>query len=243
MCSSPLPAMMYCVSSVASVCQPSRFPGSISYTIVEDAVAPCPPYTAKAPAQRTDSSSSAQTSARSSLSDATTISMERRLDCGYVYVKPTETLSVSSCHPTSCSRHPERFRGYTSASARNSAMCEGHAFARSVVWCRQLGLTRINHRRVLDYRSWGRIFGCYDRRARVGRPRSSAPFFDFFVADSWLACVSDAGFQDVQIIQQIFDFLANLRKLSSFLPHRAPDLPLNGLSHRFLSCLRFCGSQ
>jgi hypothetical protein len=26
MCSSPVPAMMYCVSSVASMCQPSRFP-------------------------------------------------------------------------------------------------------------------------------------------------------------------------------------------------------------------------
>jgi len=50
--------------------------------------------------------------------------------------------------------------------------------------------------------------------------------YGFFIS-SWLACVSDASFQDVQIIQQIFDFLANLRKLSSFLPHRPPDLPLN----------------
>src|SRR5881275_3138879 len=79
MCSSPSPAMMYCVSSVASVCQPNRFPGSISYTIVDDAVAPCPPYTANAPAQWTDSSSSAQTSVRFSLSDATTGFMETRL--------------------------------------------------------------------------------------------------------------------------------------------------------------------
>src|SRR6266550_845372 len=87
MCSSPVPAMMYCVSSVASVCQRSRFPGSISYTIVEDAVEPCPPYTAKAPVQRTDSSSSAQTSARLSLSDATTGFMEPRLGFGHAYVK------------------------------------------------------------------------------------------------------------------------------------------------------------
>src|SRR5437762_5147360 len=86
MCSSPLPAMMYCVSLVASVCQPSRFRGSISYTIVEDAVVPCPPLTAKAPAQRTDSSSSAQTPVRLSLSDATTGLMEPRLGSGYVYV-------------------------------------------------------------------------------------------------------------------------------------------------------------
>ena len=49
MCSPALPAMMYCVSSVASVCQPSRFPGSTSYTIVEDAVVAVPSVNRKGP--------------------------------------------------------------------------------------------------------------------------------------------------------------------------------------------------
>src|SRR5438477_3564332 len=71
--------------------------------------------------------------------------------------------------------------------------------------------------------------------------RSSVPSFDFFVTDPWLACVSHASVQHVQIIQQVFDFLANLRKLSSFLPHCSADLAFQSLSHRFFSCLRFCG--
>ena len=69
----------------------------------------------------------------------------------------------------------------------------------------------------------------------------TVPLFHLVMAEAWLASVFGARFQDSQIIQKVFDFLANQGKLLTFLSHRPADFAFECFSHTRFCDVRFCG--
>jgi succinyl-CoA synthetase alpha subunit len=72
---------------------------------------------------------------------------------------------------------------------------------------------------------------------------SGVALLNFLVTDSRFSRVFRTSFEEIQIIQQIFDFLTNLGKFSPFPSHRTVNFALEGFSHKFFFDLRLFESQ
>src|SRR6266567_3672597 len=70
---------------------------------------------------------------------------------------------------------------------------------------------------------------------------STVSFFHLAMAKAWLGSVFCARFQDSQIIQKVFNFLADHGKLLTFLSHRPADFAFECLSHTRFCDVRFYG--
>ncbi len=82
------------------------------------------------------------------------------------------------------------------------------------------------------------IFSCLSTETR--QFSLTVPLFHLTMAKARFACVFCAGFQYSQIIQQVFNFLSDRRKLLAFLSHRSADFAFEDLSHTRLCDVRFC---
>jgi len=65
--------------------------------------------------------------------------------------------------------------------------------------------------------------------------------FDFFVAETRSAGVFGAGFEQVEVVHQVFDFLADGGEFGALLADGAGDFAFECLSHKRLSGGRSCG--
>jgi len=66
-------------------------------------------------------------------------------------------------------------------------------------------------------------------------------FFDFSVGEARFAFVADAGFDQVELIVQVLQFLAQRGDLLALVGDRADNGSFNGVSHKRLCDHRFCG--
>ena len=86
-------------------------------------------------------------------------------------------------------------------------------------------------------RTYSLFSSCLSNRTLAS---SSVPLFHVIMAKARFACVFCAGFQDSQIIQQVFNFFPDRRKLLAFLSHRSADFAFEDLSHTRFCDVRFC---
>ena len=65
--------------------------------------------------------------------------------------------------------------------------------------------------------------------------------FDFSLGEARLAFIAHAGFNEIKIVVQILQFIAQGGNLLAFAGDGADDSAFSGLSHKRLFGYRFCG--